>query len=263
MKSWSLVKKSLRFYWRTHLGVVLGVAVSTAVLVGALVVGDSVKYTLRKLALSRLGKVQLALASSSRYFRAALADELRPALDNAIAPVLQLRGIATSGDGAARVNNAQVLGIDQQQIDDRFPIQEVSTGIFTIIVPLRSLSAIKNIKIDKDRYFKLVENTTAKLILAFCPETYHKPNDLNVRVFGDYYGVPEDPATGSANGCLAGYLVKHRYFGSNQIDIRVEQGYEIDRPSLLSLKAWDQNGIIDMTELTALAQEWLLSDSPD
>lgn len=141
---------------------------------------------------------------------------------------------------------SQVLGIDQQQIDDRFPIQEVSTGIFTLIVPLRSLNAIKNIKINKDQYFKLVENTTAKLILAFCPETYHQPNDLNVRVFGDYYGVPEDPATGSANGCLAGYLVKHRYFGSNPIDLRVEQGYEINRPSLLSIKASDQDGKIDV-----------------
>ena len=49
--------------------------------------------------------------------------------------------------------------------------------------------------------------------------------------------IPEDPATGSANGCLAGYLVEHRYFGSDSIDVRVEQGYEIGRPSLLFLKA--------------------------
>jgi len=53
----------------------------------------------------------------------------------------------------------------------------------------------------------------------------------------DYYGVPEDPATGSGNGCLAGYLVHHRYFGQAQIDLRCEQGYEIGRPSLLLLKA--------------------------
>ncbi|MEJ2703081.1 MAG: PhzF family phenazine biosynthesis protein [Sedimentisphaerales bacterium] len=135
---------------------------------------------------------------------------------------------------------SQVLGIDPEQIDDRFPIQEVSTGMFAIIVPLKSLDAIKKIKVDKERYYKLIENATAKLILVFCPETYHKQNDLNVRTFCDYYGVPEDPATGSANGCLAGYLVKHRYFGSEQIDIRVEQGYEIDRPSLLYLRAEDR-----------------------
>jgi len=49
--------------------------------------------------------------------------------------------------------------------------------------------------------------------------------------------VPEDPATGSANGCLAGYLSKYHYFGKDQIDIRIEQGYEMGRPSLLLLKA--------------------------
>ncbi len=69
------------------------------------------------------------------------------------------------------------------------------------------------------------------------PETYDSDNDLNVRVFVDYYGIPEDPATGSANGCLAGYLVKHRYWGDDRIDVRVEQGYEIGRPSLLYLRA--------------------------
>ena len=47
----------------------------------------------------------------------------------------------------------------------------------------------------------------------------------------------EDPATGSANGCFAGYLVKHRYFGGEKIDVRVEQGAEVNRPSILYLKA--------------------------
>ena len=64
-----------------------------------------------------------------------------------------------------------------------------------------------------------------------------------MRVFVDYYGVPEDPATGSGNGCLAGYLVNTAYFGRDSIDIRSEQGYEIGRPSLLFLKA-GQNGAL-------------------
>jgi trans-2,3-dihydro-3-hydroxyanthranilate isomerase len=141
---------------------------------------------------------------------------------------------------------SQVLGIDKQQIDDRFPIQEVSTGLFAIIVPLKSLDAVKNIKINKDKYFEFVENTTAKVILVFCPETYKKQNELNVRAFCDYYGVPEDPATGSANGCLAGYLTRNKYFGTNKIDIRVEQGYEIGRSSLLYLRAEEKSGKIDV-----------------
>ena len=83
-------------------------------------------------------------------------------------------------------------------------------------------------------------------MLAFCPETYHPEDDLSVRVFADYYSVPEDPATGAANGCLAGYLVRHRYFGAEHIDVRVEQGYEMGRPALLCLKAREAAGGIDV-----------------
>ncbi|GAC1457444.1 MAG: hypothetical protein NVS2B14_06760 [Chamaesiphon sp.] len=57
-------------------------------------------------------------------------------------------------------------------------------------------------------------------------------------MFADYLGIPEDPATGSANGCLAGYLLQNSYFGESAINLRVEQGYEIGRPSLLLLKAY-------------------------
>jgi trans-2,3-dihydro-3-hydroxyanthranilate isomerase len=141
---------------------------------------------------------------------------------------------------------AQVLGINKKEIDSKFPIQEVSTGLPFIIVPLNTLSTLKRISIDRDKYFELIKHTKAKIIFAFCPETYHKENDLSVRVFAYYYGVPEDPASGSGNGCLAGYLVKHRYFGKNWIDVRVEQGYEIGRPSLLFLRAEDKNGKIDI-----------------
>jgi len=141
---------------------------------------------------------------------------------------------------------SDVLGIDQDQIDDRFPIQEASTGLYALIVPLKTRKAIKQIRIDLNKYYTLIENISAKLILVFSPETYHKENDLNVRVFGDYYQVPEDPATGSANGCLAGYLVKQRYFGNEKINIRAEQGYEIGRPSLLHLRAEEINEQIEV-----------------
>jgi trans-2,3-dihydro-3-hydroxyanthranilate isomerase len=142
---------------------------------------------------------------------------------------------------------ADTINLDPSDIDAAFPIQEVSTGIAGIVVPLKTLSAVKRARTNREKYFQLVKNTEAKSILVFCPETYHRQNHLNVRVFVDYYGIPEDPATGSANGCLAAYLVKHRYFGQNQINIRVEQGYEIGRPSLLLLKATqDKGGKIDV-----------------
>ena len=79
--------------------------------------------------------------------------------------------------------------------------------------------------------------TDSKEILIFTPETYCPDSQLNVRVFVPLLGIPEDPATGSANSCLAGYLSKNRFFGNRQVDIQVEQGMEINRPSRLYLKA--------------------------
>lgn len=132
---------------------------------------------------------------------------------------------------------ADILNLKSEDIDRRFPVQEVSTGLPFIIVPLKTLAAIKRSAIDKVKFFQLISNTEAKAILVFSPECYDPANQLNVRVYVDYFGIPEDPATGSGNGCLAGYLVKHRYFGEDRIDLRVEQGMEIGRPSLLYLKA--------------------------
>lgn len=132
---------------------------------------------------------------------------------------------------------AAALNIAPSLIDNRYPIQEVSTGLPFIIVPLVSLDAVKASNIDRVGYLKLINQAEAKSVFVFCPETYSPENQINARMFDDYHGIAEDPATGSANGCLAAYLVKYRYFGDLKIDLRVEQGYEIGRPSLLMLKA--------------------------
>ncbi|MFB6276232.1 MAG: PhzF family phenazine biosynthesis protein [Halothece sp.] len=139
---------------------------------------------------------------------------------------------------------ASVLNISPEAIHPNFPIQEVSTGVYFLIVPVARLETLKNIKVNLDAYYQLINSLEAKSILVFSPETYGSENDLCVRVFADYLGIPEDPATGSANGCLAGYLVENNVFpsGGETLQIRVEQGYEINRPSLLLLKA-NQNKI--------------------
>jgi len=136
--------------------------------------------------------------------------------------------------GASGISEA--LGLDEKDVDGRFPVQEVSTGIPFTIVPLKSLDAVKSARVDWERYEKLTKASQSG-ILVFSPETYEKENNLNVRVFVALFGIPEDPASGSANGCLAGYLSLYRYFGSDIVDIRVEQGCEISRPSVLRLKA--------------------------
>ncbi len=141
---------------------------------------------------------------------------------------------------------SEVLSLPDHAIDSRYPVQEVTTGLPFIIVPLKTLKDVRAARVKRDEYYKLIRDSSAKALFIFSPETYKDENDLNARMFAEYYGIPEDPATGSANGCLAGYLVKYRFFDSEKINIRVEQGHEIGRPSLLYLRAEEKSGKIDV-----------------
>jgi trans-2,3-dihydro-3-hydroxyanthranilate isomerase len=132
---------------------------------------------------------------------------------------------------------ARVLQLDEADLDPLFPVQEVSTGLPFIIVPLKTLEATKRATVNVNVLREMASEVRGG-ILVFCPQTVDKCNSLHVRVFVDLLGIPEDPATGSGNGCLAGYLSRYRYFGTDNVAIRVEQGIELGRPSLLLLKAY-------------------------
>jgi putative ABC transport system permease protein len=84
MSLWRLVLRSIGFYWRTNLAVLLAVVVATGVLTGALAVGDSVRFTLQKTLEARLGQVQFAVLPQGRYFRSALTDDLERQLGGTV-----------------------------------------------------------------------------------------------------------------------------------------------------------------------------------
>jgi len=139
---------------------------------------------------------------------------------------------------------ANVLGLTRSDIDGRFPVQEVSTGLSFVIVPVKTLAAMQGIKVSLAEYYRLTDKLEAKAFLVFAPETIDPQCRLHVRVFCDYYDVPEDPATGSANGCLCAWLVRHRYLGASEFAIQTEQGIEMKRPSLLYLRGEKEGGEI-------------------
>jgi len=130
---------------------------------------------------------------------------------------------------------ARALNLSPGDLDARYPVQQVSTGLPAIIVPLASLDALGRCRVDREAYWEF--GGAGKNLYAFCPEPHEAGNDFAARMFADDLGIAEDPATGSAASCLAGYLVEHRYLGRDEIDVRLEQGYEMGRPSLLYLRA--------------------------
>ena len=114
MRSRDLVRRSAIYYWRTNAAVVLGVATAVAVLAGALLVGDSVRGSLRDLVLERIGRTDRAVVSAS-FFREALADELtRDAAVSGAAPLIAVEGTVTDQASGRRASRVLVYGVDDR-----------------------------------------------------------------------------------------------------------------------------------------------------
>ena len=110
-----------------------------------------------------------------------------------------------------------------------------SAGAPYTIVPLRSLAAIGRCRVDLgswDKAFGFDAHCAAYMI---CCDTAETGNSFHTRMFAPRQGVAEDPATGSAAAALAGYLAAHGGYGDGEHRVRIEQGYEMGRPSLIEL----------------------------
>lgn len=116
MTRWTLLLKSLLYYWRPNLAVVAGVVIATAVLGGALIVGDSVRDSLRQMSLDRLGRIDHALAGM-RFFREELAAEFQAKSSRTVAPLLVMQGtleFSTPDRGTTRAGHVQIFGLEER-----------------------------------------------------------------------------------------------------------------------------------------------------
>ena len=114
----SIIIQSRRFYWRTHLGVLAGTLLASAVLTGALLVGDSVDYSLRTFSMMRLGSIHHAVSTRDQFFQQALVSELSKKVDTDLAAALQLRGMAIfqgqRAEDRRQVNRVELVGVDAE-----------------------------------------------------------------------------------------------------------------------------------------------------
>lgn len=132
---------------------------------------------------------------------------------------------------------ARAVGLDPEDLADDVPPGSVRAGPAFLFVPLRSREALERSRLDMQAIQPLVDEGFAKSVYLFTRETEGAENDLCARVFFDANGVREDPATGSATACLGAYLLENRWLGEGPLDLRIEQGISMKRPSLLRLRA--------------------------
>lgn len=140
------------------------------------------------------------------------------------------------------------LGLAPEAITSTgLPVQVVSTGLPQMMVPVRSLAEVRGIRIaglDMAALTRAGETAGSQHFLVFTFETEHAGSTVHVRMFAPADGVPEDPATGSANGAMGAYLVHHRAVPISGRTVRIvsEQGIELCRPSRLYIEADVQDG---------------------
>ncbi len=142
---------------------------------------------------------------------------------------------------------AEGLGLDAKAITETgLPVQVVSTGVPQMMVPVRSLAEVQALgagKLNAAALDRVCCAAGTYCVMVFSLETERAESTVHCRMFAPLLGVPEDPATGSANGALGAYLVCHRAVPLTDPTTHIvsEQGAEIGRPSTLFVEV-DREG---------------------
>lgn len=133
---------------------------------------------------------------------------------------------------------AEVFGIDTECIREDYPVQWVSTGLEAVIVPLKDRNALSRLKMDRQKFEQYIlrhpENNCNHLFF-----TEMGSSTFAARCLMEDFA--EDPATGSANGDLAAYLLQHSYLNKSDVRYSVVQGEDMGRKSVLHIHAQKEN----------------------
>ncbi len=127
----------------------------------------------------------------------------------------------------------------------KLPMQMVSCGVPYLFVPLIGLEAMRRIRFRAEVWEELLGNFAARDIFVFTQEVEFAGSNVHGRMFAPGLGIVEDAATGSANGPLGCYLVRHRVLSSEgELRCVSEQGIEMGRPSFLHIRIAHERGEI-------------------
>jgi trans-2,3-dihydro-3-hydroxyanthranilate isomerase len=136
---------------------------------------------------------------------------------------------------------ARVTGLALKDIDTSVPIESVSTGLSYTIVPIKSLAALQNLRIDLHAGTEYLRKSGGKFFYFVSREAFNPAARLHARML--FYNG-EDPATGSAGGCTAAWMAAHGIAAPNE-RVMIEQGLEMKRPSEIFVRANRDAGVVN------------------
>lgn len=140
---------------------------------------------------------------------------------------------------------AEVLSLDVADfVGGAMQPAAVSCGLPFLFVPLRSRAAVARARVRFDEWERTLGGSWGSEMMVFAADAERPGSDLRARVFVPGLSVPEDPATGSACAALGGYLAARAPETSGTLRWRVEQGFEMGRPSILDVEVGKHDGAI-------------------
>jgi trans-2,3-dihydro-3-hydroxyanthranilate isomerase len=157
------------------------------------------------------------------------------------------------GTPLPRDDVARVIGIAVDEISSEWPIQPVSTGLTFTIVPFRNRQTLSDLKFSYIQAAEFLKNSGANFFYFLCPERREGRLEARARMF--FYGG-EDPATGSAAGCAASWMVQHGV-AKNDEQVVIQQGIECRRPSEMHVRATREGGRVTNVRVGGYAVEIL------
>ena len=145
---------------------------------------------------------------------------------------------------------ARALGLAREDLDESLPIQVITTGLSCLVVPIRSLADLRDVRVNASLLADIYTRYGGTGCHAFTRETLEVgASRAHARFFAPADNIPEDPATGSACGALGGYLVHHGGLSLEPQDGRynfvIEQGDFIQRPSRINLDVKGEAGRVE------------------
>ena len=135
----------------------------------------------------------------------------------------------------SKINIASILNVNVDIFNSNLPVQQISASTSALILPMANNNELQKFIFNSDVFEKLSENNLPNLLYCFTEETLEKANDYQVRFFFNSHGVREDPATGNGAAFFGAYLAEHIFHENSKI-IKIEQGQNLGRPSLISIK---------------------------
>jgi trans-2,3-dihydro-3-hydroxyanthranilate isomerase len=141
---------------------------------------------------------------------------------------------------------AAALGLPKYVIAEaKWPLEVVSTGLPVLIVPVRTLTAVRSIRPDASAIEDICGRVGANGIMVFTTVTVEPSAAVHARMFAPAIGILEDPATGSAGGALGAYLVQNGVVDVGPMtELLIEQGYEMERPSNILVQVESDDDVI-------------------